>query len=267
MLLRRITQHVKEQNWTAVALDFLIVVVGVFIGIQVSNWNEARSNREEAHQVLVRLYDEVSELLEIQKAEYASHAPRLDLMLPIHGLLFGPSPERSPTKSECHLIAISHWLPTPTDELPILDQAVSTGGVDLIANENIKESLRAFALVRDRSRRQYAESINELFRLSSRHPDALWYEMAPFDDGDEVRFRTQRDSIRWERRATDGFKWVSGCDLDAMRQNKAFLADYVDNGSRLHSYVERYQEMTEVLTKLNAALADELGAPAMETQD
>ena len=40
MLLRRITEHVKAQNWTAVALDFVIVVVGVFIGIQVSNWNE-----------------------------------------------------------------------------------------------------------------------------------------------------------------------------------------------------------------------------------
>lgn len=39
MFLRRITQHVSQQNWTAVAIDFVIVVVGVFIGIQVSNWS------------------------------------------------------------------------------------------------------------------------------------------------------------------------------------------------------------------------------------
>ncbi len=45
MLLRRITEHLKAQNWTAVALDFVIVVVGVFIGIQVSNWNAARGER------------------------------------------------------------------------------------------------------------------------------------------------------------------------------------------------------------------------------
>lgn len=43
MLLRRITQHVKEQNWFAVGIDFAIVVIGVFVGIQVANWNEARS--------------------------------------------------------------------------------------------------------------------------------------------------------------------------------------------------------------------------------
>jgi hypothetical protein len=33
MILRRITQHVREQNWTAIAIDFVIVVTGVFIGI------------------------------------------------------------------------------------------------------------------------------------------------------------------------------------------------------------------------------------------
>ena len=53
MLLRRITEHVKGQNWTAIALDFFIVVVGVFIGIQVSNWNE-RLAFEKREQVLLR---------------------------------------------------------------------------------------------------------------------------------------------------------------------------------------------------------------------
>ena len=42
MLLRRITEHVRAQNWFAVGIDFVIVVVGVFIGIQVSNWNDKR---------------------------------------------------------------------------------------------------------------------------------------------------------------------------------------------------------------------------------
>ena len=42
MLLRTITRHVRDQNWFAVLVDFVIVVVGVYIGIQVSNWNETR---------------------------------------------------------------------------------------------------------------------------------------------------------------------------------------------------------------------------------
>ncbi|WP_425411067.1 DUF6090 family protein [Hyphococcus sp.] len=55
MLLRRITEHVKAQNWFAVFLDFVIVVVGVFIGIQVSNWNDARALREREQVYLEQL--------------------------------------------------------------------------------------------------------------------------------------------------------------------------------------------------------------------
>ena len=59
MLLRRITKHVKDQNWTAVALDFFIVVVGVFIGIQVANWNEARNDHQAYHEAHDRMVSEV----------------------------------------------------------------------------------------------------------------------------------------------------------------------------------------------------------------
>lgn len=46
MLFRRIAQHVKDQNWTAVGLDFVIVVAGVFLGLQAQDWNQSR--QEEA---------------------------------------------------------------------------------------------------------------------------------------------------------------------------------------------------------------------------
>lgn len=42
MILRRIAQRLKQHDWTAVAIELAMVIVGVFIGIQVSNWNESR---------------------------------------------------------------------------------------------------------------------------------------------------------------------------------------------------------------------------------
>lgn len=48
MILRSITKHVRDQNWFAVGIDFFIVIVGVFIGIQVANWNDAQRERVRA---------------------------------------------------------------------------------------------------------------------------------------------------------------------------------------------------------------------------
>lgn len=61
MILRRVIAHVKEQAWTAIAIDLVIVVVGVFIGIQVSNWNEERGAHEREHLLLVDLRVEIAQ--------------------------------------------------------------------------------------------------------------------------------------------------------------------------------------------------------------
>lgn len=58
MILRRITQHVRDQNWFAVGLDFFIVVIGVFIGLQVSNWNDARSEHAQHEVYIERLHND-----------------------------------------------------------------------------------------------------------------------------------------------------------------------------------------------------------------
>lgn len=59
MLLRRVIEHLKRQEWTAIAIDFVIVVVGVFIGIQVANWNEARVNDARASGYLERIHNDL----------------------------------------------------------------------------------------------------------------------------------------------------------------------------------------------------------------
>lgn len=47
MILRRITEHVKAQNWTAVALDFVIVVVGVLFALSAEQWMSEGQQRDE----------------------------------------------------------------------------------------------------------------------------------------------------------------------------------------------------------------------------
>ncbi|MCY7354398.1 MAG: hypothetical protein LH470_04835 [Lysobacter sp.] len=61
MILRRVIQHVRKQEWTAIWIDLLIVVVGVFIGIQVSNWNEGRATMRRAEVFTERLRSDLRE--------------------------------------------------------------------------------------------------------------------------------------------------------------------------------------------------------------
>lgn len=60
MLLRRITRALKEQNWFVASLEVAVVFLGVFIGLQADNWNEARITRANAKIYYARLADDLS---------------------------------------------------------------------------------------------------------------------------------------------------------------------------------------------------------------
>ena len=59
MILRRLSQALKEQNWAAIVIEFILLVAGVFLGIQVANWNAARVDRMEYEAALGRLGSEI----------------------------------------------------------------------------------------------------------------------------------------------------------------------------------------------------------------
>ena len=51
MILRGLAKNLKEQNWMAIGIEFVLLIAGVFLGIQVANWNDERRDliREKAY--------------------------------------------------------------------------------------------------------------------------------------------------------------------------------------------------------------------------
>ena len=61
MILRRVAYHLKEQNWTAIAIEFVLLVLGVFLGITAANWNQERQARDETKLLLSQLQPELAQ--------------------------------------------------------------------------------------------------------------------------------------------------------------------------------------------------------------
>lgn len=59
MMLRHLLKRVRQQDWAAVAIEIGLVVVGVFLGLQVSNWNDARKERALEATYLARIAQDV----------------------------------------------------------------------------------------------------------------------------------------------------------------------------------------------------------------
>lgn len=63
MILRRLSTNLKDQNWTAIAVEFVMVVLGVFLGIAAANWNEERLEKRETDRLLSQLDEELTQFV------------------------------------------------------------------------------------------------------------------------------------------------------------------------------------------------------------
>ncbi len=213
MILRRVIGHFRKQEWTAIAIDFTIVVVGVFVGLQVANWNTDRQNRALAHGYLQRLHHEVVDLL-ARGAEAAQYSDATNQRLhEAHDFLNAAAGAATvPGPQHCGAIARSHVFAEGIILPPTLGELLTTGRVVLIDDEALRASIAS-----------YAQSIIEIGQLR--------------DDIQIDRLALARkypDLIKLRVKAWD----ESVCLFDDMRGRDDFRNDLVDNIKRFGAYAE-----------------------------
>lgn len=77
MIIRRAIASFRRRDWASVAIEILVVVVGVFIGLQASNWNQDRGTERRAEAFSERLQSDLREEAwgyEVQVAYYSDVA-------------------------------------------------------------------------------------------------------------------------------------------------------------------------------------------------
>lgn len=55
MILQKLSEAIRKHDWNSVSIEFLIVVVGIFVGLQVDDWNQIRKDRALEQEYLIRL--------------------------------------------------------------------------------------------------------------------------------------------------------------------------------------------------------------------
>ncbi len=134
MILRRIIAHFRKQEWTAIGIDFVIVVLGVFVGIQVANWNAEVADRRRGAQYVERLSRDMEDDLAVRRADVAYYAAVLDSLTRTNHLLADPASDpEALVVSAYRASEILYSAPTRAT----WDEIVSSGDVNLLPNEAV----------------------------------------------------------------------------------------------------------------------------------
>jgi hypothetical protein len=142
MILRRVIEHVRTQNWFAVGIDFVIVVVGVFIGIQVANWNEERSNRALERVLVESLQRDFRQILlnDSERYERTVAAPETLGRL-IDAIRGGHEPEHAVVWPGLEAALLVYAVTPPSSTY---GELLSTGRLSRLSNQALRQRLAEF---------------------------------------------------------------------------------------------------------------------------
>ena len=90
MLLRSITKHVRDQNWFAVALDFVIVVIGVGVAMYGQQWLGDRQQRADMATAEIALQTDLINNYVFAKERVAVAGCRIDAYQALAAQLLEP---------------------------------------------------------------------------------------------------------------------------------------------------------------------------------
>jgi hypothetical protein len=167
MILRRLSQNLKAQNWTAIAIEFVLLVCGVYLGIQVANWNEARRERMAERQSLLLLLKEIE-----QNTAYAQfvidNAQRIqpDLAAALAMLEGAPPGEGDPNEGIAQLAVFR-------DSTPITatyDDLVNTGRLSILRSDKLRTKISVYSSLieyQDRLRAGYIDRAPDILGMAS----------------------------------------------------------------------------------------------------
>jgi hypothetical protein len=217
MLLRRITEHVKAQNWVAVVLDFAIVVVGVFVGLQVSNWNEARQLQNEEYTTLVRLQREAEDIVAFwQEYIFFSKQMNNNRRRLLEVLARGQMSEGERGEIDDAFMRLGHY-PANNPPRTVYNELVASGGLRLISDVATREAV------------------------------SLYVTQLEFIDGQLIQFRTNLPGLHEAFQSHIFSSYEPGAaslrryeyDIEALSTDRQFISDIVDavrNQLQFHNY-------------------------------
>lgn len=194
MIFRRIKAHVEKENWFAVFIDFAIVVFGVFIGIQVANWNAERLERSQERDYLVRLHGDFVESINGQSRDlnFLDHqlSDQAVIVKSLDACAVNPNDEAAFQRG----INTLGYINPPRIVRSTVDEMIAAGRTDIIRNEALKEQLSGIIALVEWRGNSFSESVartTEHYRyiieeevrydLTRRYPDPFLTEFIGVD--------------------------------------------------------------------------------------
>ena len=199
MVLEKTFKFLFTQKWTAVISEILIIVIGIFLGLQADAWFQERELRANIQLQLDRIQEDAIAIRDRTQSALETIDFRFDLLGVVTDVLDGePITETNRSDFERGLFMVYQQATVDID-IPGLENLIDSGNINLIADNALREELLNYFNMR----RTRDEALNHQLRLWDTQIEViLKYISRGFSDDyvpDPASYKYDLDELRGSR--------------------------------------------------------------------
>ena len=239
MILRRFSEAIARQDWAIIIIEIMVVVVGIFIGLQVDDWNESRKDRVDEQVFIQTLHSDLLLAEKLSARVRERRLSRLNVIIEAMDVLFNNSKETL-TPDECLHVSSSNFFNITVSDLASLEELIGAGRLDIIQDAELLTALVELQQTREGLATMVSiqTSSSTFTHLPSNFPELI--TTVPYIDTETGEVRSQ-----------------SICDAQGMRANRKFLNQFAVNADGYDAYVrdglapwsKQFDEVHELVDK------------------
>ncbi|NIS90638.1 MAG: hypothetical protein GTN98_11270 [Woeseiaceae bacterium] len=144
MILRNLAEALRNQNWFTVVLEIMIVVIGIFLGLQANDWNQGRKDRALEVRYLERLQADLEkDLGRLESSEYFANLRMRQVRLLLDGIA---DPAAAAAQPDQFIEAVEKvsWESYRRITSNTYSELIGAGRATLIRSENLRDALAEY---------------------------------------------------------------------------------------------------------------------------
>lgn len=240
MILSRIRKALADQNWLAAAIEFVIVILGVVIGFQVSLIGQHQAERAREADYLLQLDRELAAIsgeLDLAQREVDAYFTRISRFL--DGIEAG-DPELA-QEGVWGLVGVTEVVSVNLQPAA-LSELISGGELGLISNAELRATLASIPQIQTDSRSRLDQMTQRLAPVAA--AVALRIDIELDDIADFSTWSFTNETVQF--------------DFDAIADDAAFIRQLEYAGFQNRSLASHLQRRQAALEEIRAAVATEI---------
>ncbi len=243
MILKKLASAIRRQDWFQVMIEVLIVIVGIFLGLQVQNWYEERGNRDQEAKYLEQLHDEVAEIEQRYERSMLIVDERVDILQHILTKYNEKGTFDEFSHSECNVLLVSHLYTNFISPITTINELETSGRSQIIQNSEIRN-----LMVQHKMNEDFSDKFTSNLQARGIEFPVKYPEFIELGKAITISSGLELASDVGNR-----------CKVPTAEKNIDFKNSLVANEGRYAAYNRTAKRQFESLSELHIALDQELG--------